>query len=229
MFTRLHRLIVPSSGVYDDLVRWFPRARTRACVVHNGVDIARVRALASAQEPFVKREPWVVMAARLSCQKDHQTLLRAFSGIVENTRARLILVGDGEERAEIERQARELGIGDRLRITGHLDNPFPLMAAADVVVLSSHYEGFGLVLVEAMALGRAVIATDCPSGPAEIIRDGIDGFLVPPRDAACLGARMAALLGDAGLRARIGAAGERRAERFSQDRMFARYREVLLP
>jgi glycosyltransferase involved in cell wall biosynthesis len=228
MFTRLHSVALPSAGVYDDLIQWFPRARARAQVIHNGVDLERVRALSRAQQAPDKREPWVLMVARLSSQKDHQTLLRAFSAVVEHTGSRLILVGDGEQRSAIERQASELGIADKLSITGYLANPFPLIAAAEVVVLSSHYEGFGLVLVEAMALGRAVVATDCPSGPSEIIRDGIDGFLVPPGDAACLAARLSSLLQDPGLRARLGAAGMLRAEQFSQQRMLARYRQVLL-
>jgi glycosyltransferase involved in cell wall biosynthesis len=229
MFSRLDSLVVPSFGVYQDLVAWFPRARTRARVIYNGVDSARIRALGAQPLPIEKHEPWVLMPARLSSQKDHHTLLRAFSTIAGDTGARLVLAGDGEQRAAIETQAAALGVANRLTITGHLPNPFPLIAAAEVVVLSSHYEGFGLVLVEAMALGRPVVATDCPSGPAEIIRDGVDGFLVPPGDAGRLAECLAALLRDGGLRERMGQAGSLRAQYFSQERMFEHYREILFP
>jgi glycosyltransferase involved in cell wall biosynthesis len=229
MFSRLDSLVVPSLGVYQDLVVCFPRARTRTRVIYNGVDIARVKALSGQPLPIAKREPWVIMPARLSSQKDHRTLLRAFSAIARDTGARLIIAGDGEQRAAIEAQAAVLGVAGQLTITGHLQNPFPLIAAAEVVALSSHYEGFGLVLVEAMALGRAVVSSDCPSGPAEIIRDGVDGFLVPPGDAGRLAERLAALLRDRGLRERMGQAGRLRARHFSQERMFERYREILFP
>ena len=228
MLARLHRVVLPSKGVLDDLAALFPRAIRRAQVIYNGVDIARIRALAQAVRPIPKEQPWIVMAARLSRQKDHATLLRAWREIADRTPARLVLVGDGEERPAIERLAQALGIADRVTITGFLDNPFPILGAADAVVLSSHYEGFGLALVEAMALGRPVIATDCPSGPAEIVQTGREGFLVAPGDSHELAERMAEILGDAALRDRMGAAGRVRAERFSQERMLSEYHDVLL-
>jgi len=227
MSSRLHGLVVPSQGCFDDLARRFPRARALARVVYNGVELSRIRRLAHVGMPLTKKEPWVLMPARLSRQKDHATLIRAFSRIADETGSRLILVGDGEERPEIERLANELGIAEKLTVTGHLENPFPWILAADVVVLSSHYEGFGLALVEAMALGRPVVATDCPSGPSEIIRDGIDGFLVSPRDVEGLAKRLSEVLGDQTLRATLGANGVARAAQFSQQKMLRGYQTAL--
>jgi len=228
MFSRLHAMIVPSQGVRDDLTRIFPSARRRVTVIPNGIDIAGVRERARATRPGEsKRRPWITMAARMNHQKDHETLLRAFREIAQRAEADLVLIGDGEERPRIERLAKELGIADRVLSIGFVDNPYPWLLASDIVVLSSHFEGFGLVLIEAMALGRPVVATDCPSGPAEVIRDGLDGFLVPMRDHRRLAGRLMELLADETLRARMGASGNQRAECFSLTAMLRNYERLV--
>ena len=101
------------------------------------------------------------------------------------------------------------------------------MRAADVFVLSSLWEGFGNVIVEAMAMGTPVISTDCPHGPNEIITNGVNGLLVPPGDAAALAWAMLRLAEDASLRARLAQAGQLRAQHFSADRIVGEFEDVL--
>jgi glycosyltransferase involved in cell wall biosynthesis len=105
-------------------------------------------------------------------------------------------------RPEIEGEAARLGISDRVTFTGHVENPYPFMRQADLFVLSSAWEGFGNVLVEAMATGTPVISTDCPHGPREILEDGKWGVLVPPADPDALAAAMLQVLRGGGTDAR---------------------------
>jgi glycosyltransferase involved in cell wall biosynthesis len=103
-------------------------------------------------------------------------------------------VGDGKCRAELEKQATELGIGDVVRFTGFVENPYPYLAQADLFVHTSRWEGLGIVLVEALALGTPVVATDCPSGPSEVLDHGRLGHLVPVGDAEAIADCMEAIL-----------------------------------
>jgi glycosyltransferase involved in cell wall biosynthesis len=128
--------------------------------------------------------PFIVCSARLDDgQKDHRTLLRAYALV----RARgaavgdLVLLGDGPARATLEALAAELGIARFVHFLGFCSNPFPYVRAADMLILSSRYEGLPMVIAEAMALGTPVIATDCPTGPRDLLGDGA-GLLVTPGD-----------------------------------------------
>jgi glycosyltransferase involved in cell wall biosynthesis len=117
-------------------------------------------------------------------------LLRAFRQVLERVDARLIILGEGPLRGELEALAFDLGIGEKVHFSGFRVNPMPLFRRAAAVVVSSSYEGFGNVLVEAMACGTPVISTDCPVGPREILEDGRLGMLVPVGDDAALAAAM---------------------------------------
>ena len=118
-------------------------------------------------------------------QKNHALLLRAFA-LLERPDARLMLLGNGELEPDLRRLAAELGIADRVIFAGFHPDPTPFYRTADLFVLSSDYEGFGNVIVEALACGTPVVSTDCPSGPAEILADGEFGALVPVGDAQAL-------------------------------------------
>lgn len=227
MALRLHGIIVPSKGVAHDLTQLVPTTRRKTHVIYNGVDLAAIRSL-SQEESTTKQEVYrIVMVARLSPQKDHETLFKAFAKLSVSHPTELVLIGEGEERERLGLLASQLGIVSQVTFVGYLSNPYPLIASADIFVLSSRFEGFGLVLVEAMALRRAVVATDCPSGPAEIIRDGIDGYLVPQRDVDLLYAKMSHLLDDEDARRALGQRGQYRSEFFSLQKMIDNYRKVL--
>lgn len=145
-----------------------------------------------------KTTPIVLGMGRLAPQKDFATLLRAFASTATRHDARLVILGEGEERAELERLATTLGIASRVSLPGFAADPYPLLANADLFVLSSRFEGSPNALIEAMACGARVVSTDCPSGPREILADGEHGHLVPVGDTDGLGAAIArALDGDA--------------------------------
>jgi glycosyltransferase involved in cell wall biosynthesis len=223
-------VITPSCGVRDDLVINHGALEERLRVIHNGVDLDRCRRMAREDIllPVVKDLPWIVSACRFSVQKDFRTLLAAFGAILSVKPAKLILVGDGELRDEVKKMASDLGILDHIVMTGFQENPFPYLIQADVFVLSSFFEGFGNVIVEAMALGVPVVATDCPSGPGEIIVDGESGFLVPVGDVGAMADRCLVLLGDRERRESLIRAGLRRAEAFGADAMVAAFEDYLM-
>jgi glycosyltransferase involved in cell wall biosynthesis len=134
--------------------------------------------------------PVILAAGRLTRQKDFPTLLRAFAQLVRRTEARLIVIGEGEERDTVERLVEELGIADRVALPGFVANPYAWMKGARLFVLSSRWEGFGNVLAEALACGTPVVATDCPSGPRDILAGGTFGRLVPVGDVVALAKAM---------------------------------------
>jgi N-acetylgalactosamine-N,N'-diacetylbacillosaminyl-diphospho-undecaprenol 4-alpha-N-acetylgalactosaminyltransferase len=222
------RVVVgPTDGVTDDLRDNFNV--TRATTIPHGIDGDAIRSSADAEprEPERVGGDYIVACGRLTPQKDYPTLLRAFA--IARSRGvdgSLCIVGDGEQRPTLEALARELGIADQVRFTGHLDNPFPVMKRARFLVLSSIWEGFGLVLLEAMALGLPVISTDCPSGPSEILRGGKSGVLVPVGDVEALASRMVELWTAPELRAAMSNESLRRADDFSMKEMARRYGEL---
>lgn len=141
-----------------------------------------------AQQPlhhpwFKADEPPVLLAVgRLAPQKDYPTLLRAFARVQSRRPVRLLILGEGEQRESLERLAGQLGISEHVSMPGFDPNPYRFMARCRVFILSSAWEGFAVVLAEALACGAQVVATDCLSGPAEILDNGKYGRLVPVGD-----------------------------------------------
>jgi glycosyltransferase involved in cell wall biosynthesis len=220
-------IVTPSKGVKLDLIENFHAPPSRITTIQNGFNLESnmVRVMESVAVP--KDCPWVVSACRLSAEKDFDTLLRAFRKVRNVCRAKLLIVGDGALRDDIVALGRELELGDDLLLLGHKSNPFPYMAMADVFVLSSHHEGFGNVIVEAMSVGTPVVATDCPFGPREIIVDGENGFLVPVKDAGLMAKRCLLLIQDSELRGSMGHHAKSRSRDFSMERMGMQFEDYL--
>jgi glycosyltransferase involved in cell wall biosynthesis len=126
--------------------------------------------------------PLLMSVGRLTEAKDYPTLIRAFARVREQIDARLLILGEGDSRDEIKTLIRDSGVGGDIGLLGHVRNPLPWMKAANVFVMTSKREGFGNVLVEAMAMGTPVVSTDCPHGPGEILENGKWGKLVPVGD-----------------------------------------------
>ena len=191
-------VVAVSRGAADDFARTsgFPRGRVE--VVYNPVITPGMVAL-SRQAPdhpwFAPGEPPVVLGVgRLTRQKDFPTLIRAFAEVRRRRPARLIILGEGEDRPALVALAKELGVSDDLALPGFEENALAYMARSGVFALSSAWEGLPTVLIEALASGTRVVSTDCPSGPREILQDGRLGALVPVGDAPALaGAIMGAL------------------------------------
>lgn len=139
--------------------------------------------------------PVILGLGRFVPQKDFPTLITAFAGLRASAPgARLILAGEGPDRAALLDLVAALGLGAAVDLPGQIDNPLPLLARADLFVLSSRWEGFSLALVEALGCGCPVVATDCPTGPAMILQDGRLGPLVRPGDAQAMARAMAGVL-----------------------------------
>jgi len=222
-----HPVIVPSQGAADDLRENFSVQTAR--VIPHGIDLGRIQALAAEAVDDVPDRPFMVSLGNFFPAKDHATMLRAYSvARSKGLDLELVLVGEGPLLGALQEQSRELGIAGRVHFVGHRDNPYPYLRAAKFFVMSSVFEGFGLAMVEAMALGLACIATDCPSGPGEILEDGALGLLVPPSDPGRLGEAMVKLAGSEELRATLSGGSLRRAEDFGLRRMADNYRQLFL-
>ena len=234
-YPRADHLIAVSHGVADDLAANFGVDRGKVTVLSNPVDLASIEASAAAAPEIEIEGPYVVAAGRLVENKNFALLIDAF--VDAQMPGKLVIIGEGPLRADLEQRARDRGAADRIVLAGFVANPFPILANADLFVLSSNAEGFPNALVEAMALGRPVIATNCASGPSEILADSraadLDGLifashgtLVPTNDRSALAEALRALR-DPALRARYGAAARRRAMAYSADAAAQRYWRVL--
>jgi len=185
-----HRVVCVSRGVADDLIRLCKLPAEKVEVIYNPVVTPDLlaRSLEAVDYPWLtsKDVPIILSVGRLKAPKDFATLIRAFARVRQHYDARLIILGEGEARPALEQLVANLDLNNSVAMPGFVDNPYAWMRRADVFVLSSHREGFPLVLVEAMACSTPVIATDCPSGPREILEDGKWGKLVPVGDEAAM-------------------------------------------
>lgn len=219
-------IVTTSTGVADDLVSHFGVAASRIRVVHNPVDLVVVTAAAAeALEPEYQRawsRPVIVAAGRLADAKNYPLLIDAMAHVRRTVPARLFILGQGEREAELREQIARLGLGEAVVLCGFQRNPWKYIARADVFALSSRYEGFGNVLVEAMACGVPVVATGSP-GTREIVDPGVDGLLVERHEPAALAAALTRLLTDVELRCHMSDAARLSAERFALPSIAAAY------
>ncbi len=185
-YRRAHAVVAVSEGVASDLARLVGIPRERIQVMHNPVVTPELLSMSEAplDHPwFAVEEPPVVLGVgRLTAQKDFPTLLQAFARVRAQRQARLVLLGKGEDEGALRALAVELGVEEDVDMPGFVANPFSFMRRAAVFVLSSRWEGLPNALIQALALGTPVVATDCPSGPREILEGGRWGRLVPVGD-----------------------------------------------
>ena len=182
-------IVAVSDGVADDLATYARISRDDIEVLPNPVITPDL--LSRAEEPidhewFVDPSvPVVVGVGRLTAQKDFPTLLRALALVQREQTVRLVILGEGGDRPALEALVRELGLEDVVDLPGFVGNPYAYMARASLFVLSSRWEGMPTVLIEALCLGTRVVATDCPSGPSDLVEDA---SLVPMEDPEALAA-----------------------------------------
>lgn len=193
-------IIAVSEGLKKSLENCLNIKNKKIEVIHNPIvgEYLRERSFYDLNHPWFKPgEPPVVLGVgRLTQQKDFGLLIRAFKKSLNMRKARLIVLGEGELRSGLEDLVRSLGIEGEVSLPGFVDNPYVYMRNAALFVLSSRWEGFGNVLVEAMACGAPVVSTNCPSGPAEILEGGRWGRLVPVGDVNAMADAMVATLDD---------------------------------
>jgi len=222
------RVIVPSQGTADELRRRFFTPAGRIAVIPNGIDLTAVTAAAQADIPeFADRNrdetPVLCAIARLAPEKNLGLLLEAFRRIRAARPVILLILGDGPERAVLEAHITAWGLTGAVRLLGHCDNVYPYLRRADVFIHTCQFEGFGYTMLEALACSTAVVATDCPYGPREVLGGGNYGVLTPPDDPAALAAAVLRLLNDPAGRRTLAARGLERARELSVRRMADAY------
>lgn len=185
-----------SQGVADDLSQVTGLPRERVQILYNPVVTPELREKARAplNHPWfeVGQRPVVLAVGRLTKQKDFPTLIRAFAQVRQTQPARLLILGEGPDRPALEALVNELGLEDDVALPGFVENPYAYMSRASLYVLSSRWEGLPTVLIEALCCGAPIVATDCPSGPREILADGQHGLLVPVENVTALAQAIAA-------------------------------------
>jgi glycosyltransferase involved in cell wall biosynthesis len=231
LYPQAHNIVAVSQGVAKDLTTLLQLPFDRVTVIYNPVITSNLleQALTPITHPWFERgqPPVILGVGQLALHKDFPTLLRAFALVRQVRPAKLLILGEGEERANLERLAIELGIQNDVSMPGFVDNPFAFMAKASVFVLSSAWEGLPTVLIEALACGCPVVATDCRSGPREILDNGRYGRLVPVGDHEALAKAILETLDNpdfpADRQTRL-----QRAMEFSVDAAVDKYLKVLL-
>ncbi len=191
-------VVAVSEGVAQDVRRITGLSVARVPVIRNPVVTADL--LSSARQPvdhpwFRHGEPPVILGVgRLTRQKDFPTLVRAFARLRRARPCRLFILGEGRQRAQLQALTETLGVAADVHLAGAVSNPYAYLRRAGLFVLASMWEGSPNALTEALALGTPVVATDCPSGPREILADGRYGPLVPVGESEALARAMAAVL-----------------------------------
>jgi len=188
LYPRLPTIVVPSAAVGEAVRRWTHLPGGSIVEIPNVCDVSRVTRLAAEPlEEHLNHATTVLAVGRLDFQKGFDLLLESHARLRRRgMEYRLVITGEGPERRSLEMKATELGVADSVIFAGFVRNPYPLMRTARVFVLPSRFEGLPMVLLEALALGVPVVATDCATGPREVLMDGRLGRLVPPEDPEAL-------------------------------------------
>lgn len=230
-YPRADGVIAVSKGLAEELVRDFGIPEEKVRVIYNPV--VHDELFRKAEEPlehpwFGPGEPPVFLAVgRLAKEKDFPTLIRAFARVRREVESRLLILGEGPERLHLESLIQELGLGAHVSMPGFVSNPYPYMARAAALVLSSLYEALSTVLIEALALGTPVVATDCPYGPAEILEEGKWGKLVAVGDESGLAKAMRDVVESPPAKSDREAFQKMVVERFSVERAVQGYWELV--
>jgi glycosyltransferase involved in cell wall biosynthesis len=191
-YPRADGIVAVSKAVADDLSQVTSIPRQRIQVIYNPVITPDLSAqiLADLDHPWFGpgQPPVILSVGRLAEQKDFATLIKAFALVRRHHAARLLILGEGEQRPELENLVQELNLLEDVSLPGFVANPYPYMRHAAVFVLSSRWEGLPGVLIEALYSGSSLISTDCPGGSREILADGRIGQLIPVGDADLMAA-----------------------------------------
>lgn len=224
-------IIVNSQGTAIELQHRFFIPIRRIKLIPNGIDIKEVMRL--SLQPILKlvnlpeKIPILCAIARLSPEKNLNLLLEAFRLVKLQTSALLIILGDGPERAQLESKIATWNLTNVVRLLGHCDNVYPYLRCATIFIHTCQFEGFGNTMLEALATGTAVIATDCPYGPREML-GGDYGLLVPPNDSQQLAMAILQLLNNEQQRQKLIQRGLERAKQFSIEKMILSYETEFL-
>jgi glycosyltransferase involved in cell wall biosynthesis len=229
----MHAWVGNSRQLTRQIEGLFGVPREKLFTINNSVNFNELENLAAASIPesvFEDGLPVIISVGRLSPEKRFDLLLDSFQQIHAQKRARLIICGDGPLMEDLRNRADCSGVADSVLFTGFDSNPFRWASRSDLFVLTSDHEGLPNALIEAQALGLPAVATRCPTGPNEIIEDGITGLLVPVGDIDAITTAILDLLSDEARRRRMGAAARERArEVFDHRKIIAEWEDILEP
>ncbi|GAA5316977.1 MAG: glycosyltransferase [Candidatus Pelagadaptatus aseana] len=219
------KVIAVSKGVAKDLSSVLGLDLKNIEIIYNPVDTTSIQKMAEASTLDDFDSPTIIGVGRLVVQKRFDLLIHSFSDVVKGIpSAKLLILGDGGERNTLENLVNQLNLSSNVRFLGFVDNPFQYITRADVLVLSSDFEGFGNVIVEALSLGTPVISTDCPSGPSEILNSDNIGILVPVDDEVALARSISNVLRNSNFDSRL---LQERAEYFNVDNVADQYQRII--
>ena len=216
-----------SKGVQNDLIENFNVKEGRIKVIYDGIDHELISRMSSEVAGLNLDGMVIVTVGRLVYQKGFDILLKAFHIVRGQVRSRLLIIGDGAEREGLVNLAKQLNISEDTIFAGYKSNPYRYMRESTVFCSASRYEGFSIVILEAMVLGLPVIATDCPSGPAEILDSGRHGILVPPEDPEAIADKLLRVLPDIELRRSLSGRSLLRAQDFNLETFLEQWEELI--
>lgn len=223
-------IIAVSKHVGDDLVKNSRINKKLIHIINNPIDIDRIDNLSNeavAEEFFNEDAPIILAVGRLSKEKGFEYLLKAFSLLKERRNARLVILGEGKEEANLKKLSTELGIDKQVLFPGFKDNPYKYMKRSTIFVFPSLYESFGIAMVEAMSCGVPVIATKSYEGIENIIEHERTGLLINVGDEHVIAESMLRLLDDEGLRRRLSKEAKKKVLNYSVDKIAKQYKAVL--
>ncbi|RCJ37396.1 group 1 glycosyl transferase [Nostoc minutum NIES-26] len=201
------------------------KVQASGCIIPNMVLLPPIEKELSRN---LLKERSLIAVGRLVRAKGFDLLLQAFAQLKDcYPDWTLTILGEGSLRSDLESLRNQLGLSDRVYLPGTVNNPYEFLKQADIFIMSSRFEGFPNALCEAMACGLPVISTDCPSGPREIIRDGIDGILVPNEDMSALAVAIERLISDEEERKRLAVHAPEVTERFNLEKVMGMWEELL--
>lgn len=190
LLDEIEGVIAVSSGVAQNLKSTFPKNGNKIHTIYNAVieNNCKVFYSGSYNKYLKKNIPTILAVGRLEREKSYDTLIYAFAILTKKINSHLIILGEGQERRELQKLVDDLSLSDKICLKGFVDNPQEYMVRSSVFVLSSISEGLGNVLIEALGAGIPVVSTDCNYGPAEILENGKYGKLVPVKNPEMLAA-----------------------------------------
>ena len=179
LYPKADNIIAISEGVKQSLVKNFNLDSSKIQTIYNPSADEKILSLAKEDidRDLISNRPLIVSIGRLTKQKDHITLLKAFNKIHSNIDCNLYIIGEGSERRNLEKFIKNNNIDNKVKLLGYQSNPWKFLSKSNLFVLPSIWEGFGNVIVESMLIGIPVISSDCPSGPREILNNGKSGKL----------------------------------------------------
>lgn len=188
LFKSVDRIICQSDSIRHDLIHSYDLPEEKVVRIYNPVDIVSIREKAAAiPNPYDRNLRNIVAMGRLRHQKGFDILLHAITQVIRTIpNIHLTILGKGDKKDELQKLAADLNIGAKVTFAGFVDNPYPYLGHADLFVLPSRFEGLSNALLEALACGVTVVATDAPGGTTEVIENGVNGWLVKPEDAEAL-------------------------------------------